>query len=103
MVRRDEPGHDDRAGTVHDLGIARRYGGRDLDNPLTVDQDVGFFEVADLCIETEHDATAKHDAASAAVADQTLEIRRSRRAQAGKTFRSPAIGRTAARGRRDGA
>ena len=68
MVRRDEAGHDDRARAVDDLGIARGYGWSDLGDPLPVDQDVGFFEVAHLRVEAEHDASPEQDVALAAVA-----------------------------------
>ena len=74
MVRRDEARHDDRAGAVDDLGVARGHRWRDLDDLLPVDQDVGLFEVADSRVETEDDAAAQQDAALSPVADEALEI-----------------------------
>ena len=72
MVRGDEAGHDDRARAVDDLGIASRDVGCDLRDLLTVDQDVGLLEVADLRVECEHDAAAQQDAPLAAVANEVL-------------------------------
>ncbi len=46
--------------------------GCDLRDLLTVDQDVGLLEVADLRVECEHDAAAQQDAPLAAVTDEVL-------------------------------
>ena len=81
VVRRDEARHHDRAGAVDDFRIARGHGWCDLGNLLPVDQHIRFLEVADLRIETEHDAAAQQDAPLAPVADKSLEIRRRRRAK----------------------
>ena len=84
VVRRDEAGHDDRAGAVDDFCVSGGDSWRNLDDLLPVDQNVGFVEVAHLRVEAEHHAAAQQDAAPPAVADQALEVCRRCRSEAGE-------------------
>ena len=74
MVRGDEAGHDDRARAFDDLRIGGGEVGPDRGDLGLVDQDVGLLEVAHPRVEAEHDASPQQDAASPAVADQTLRV-----------------------------
>ena len=57
----DEPGHDDRVGRVHLLGVACAQPGTDLGDPVPVDQDVGLGEVGGSRAEGEHAPTSEQD------------------------------------------
>ena len=90
MVRGDEAGHDDRAGAVDDLRIGSKVGGdvgADGRDFCPIDQDVRFLEVAHSRVEAEHGAAAQKNAASPAITDEALSVRRRRRAQAGELSR----------------
>ena len=81
IVGGDEARHHDRARAVDDFGVGGGDRRRNLGDRLPVDQDVRLLEVADLRVEAEHDASPQQNAALAAIADEVLEVGRSRRAE----------------------
>ena len=83
MMGRDEAGHDDRARAVDHFGVAGGDVGGDLRDRLSVYDDIGLLEVADLRVEGEHDAAAQQDPAPGAIADEILSRTRSGRSVSG--------------------
>src|SRR5207247_11122624 len=61
IVRADEAGHDDRAGTVDPLTPPVRETRPDRDDLLPLDQHVSLFKVAHLGVQAEHNAALQQD------------------------------------------
>jgi hypothetical protein len=87
MMRGNEARHDDRTGAVDHFRIAGGEVGSDGRDLRPVDQDVGFLEVTNLRVETEHRASSQHDAATPAVADEASSVGIGRGAQTGQLRR----------------
>jgi hypothetical protein len=79
MVRGDETGHHDRARAVDYFGVGSRDVRRDIDDQLPVDNTSAFEVSHRVELST---MLPQQDAAFAAIADEVLEVSRSRSAQA---------------------